>query len=72
MFDTQVYHPQCKAVDQPFKIAFFETAHYKALASSERINHGENLNISSQKRVKKQGGGVGAKAQSTPEYKGDH
>ena len=51
------------------KIAFFEPVHYKALATSERINHGENLNISSQKRVKKQGG---AKAQSTPEYKGDH
>ena len=51
------------------KIASFEPAHYKALATSERISHGENLNISSQKRIKKLGG---VKAQLTPEYKGNH
>ena len=51
------------------KIASFEPVHYKALATSERINLGENLNISRQKRIKKLGG---AKAQSMPEYKGNH
>ena len=54
MLNTLIYHPQCNAVDQPIKIAFFEPAHYKALTTSERIHHGENFNISSQKRVKKQ------------------
>ena len=47
MLDTQIYHPKFKTFDQPIKVAFFEPAHYKALATSERINHGENLNISS-------------------------